>query len=128
MLARLAVLALFSVLAQHRTGRAMTLVLPHALRAGESASLLVTVGVIQHGAQIEITTPSGRFLGTVSPYGIRSGRVAGTYSVPLPAEAISGRRVSLLVSLDANGKQRAPTMEEVRRVRVAIRKIAAGRL
>ena len=99
----------------------LCLVLPHALREGESAWLRVTVGVIQRGAEIEITTPSGRSLGTISPYGIRPGREAGTYTVPLPADAISGRRVPLLLSLRANGKQRAPTAKEVKRVRVEVR-------
>jgi hypothetical protein len=123
--ARLAALALFSVLAQP-AGRTVTLVLPQALRAGETASLVVTVGVIQHGAEIEITTTSGHLVGVISPYGIRTGRESCTYTVPLPAEAISGRRVSLLLSLDANGKQRAPTMREVKRVRVKIRSASQG--
>jgi hypothetical protein len=117
----LAALALFSVLAQHPAGRTVTLTLPHALRAGETATLVVTIGVIPHGAEIEVTTTSGRIVGTISPYGIRAGREAGTYTVPLPAEAISGRRVCVLLSIRANGKERAPTTKEVTRVRVSVR-------
>src|SRR5216117_2513635 len=120
MRAPVAALALFSFLAQDSTGRTVTLALPHELRAGESASLIVTVGVIPRGAEIEITTTSGGLVGVISPYGIRAGHEAGTYTIPLRAEAISGRRVSLLLSIHANGKQRAPTMKEVRRVRVKI--------
>ncbi len=120
MRAFLAILALFAVGAHHSESRTVNLVLPHALRAGETATLLVTVGVIPRSGEIEITTSSGHFLGVISPYGIRPGHESGTYAVPLPAEAISGRRVSLLVSLRANGKTRAPTMSEVKRVRVKI--------
>ena len=54
--------------------------------------------------------------------GIRAGHESGTYTVPLPAGAISGKRVCLLVSLRANGAARAPTTKEVKRVRVAIQK------
>ena len=118
----LAAVALFAVLSQPPTGRAVTLVLPHALRAGESASLVVTVGVIPRGAEIEITTTSGRLVGVISPYGIRAGREAGTYTVPLAAEAINGRRVCLRLSLNANRTQRAPTTKEVKRVRATIQR------
>lgn len=119
MRALLAALVLFSVGAPFRT---VNLVLPRALRAGESATLLVSVGVIPRSGEIEITTKSGKLLGVISPYGIRAGHESGTYTVPLPADAIDGRRVCLRVSLRANGKVRAPTMKEVKRVRVEIRK------
>jgi hypothetical protein len=124
MRAFLAILALFSVGAHHSESRTVNLVLPHALLAGETATLLVTVGVIPRSAEIEITTSSGHFLGVISPYGVRPGHESGTYAVPLPAEAISGRRVCLLVSLRANRKVRAPTTKEVKRVRVKIRSAA----
>jgi hypothetical protein len=121
MRAFLAILALFAVGAHHSESRSVNLVLPHALQAGEIATLVVTVGVIPRSGEIEITTTSGRELGTISPYGIRAGHESGTYAVPLPADAISGRHVSLLVSLRANGKTRAPTMQQVKRVIVRIR-------
>jgi hypothetical protein len=119
--APLAAFTLFALLAQRPPCREVSLVLPHELREGESAVLLVSVGVIPRGARIAVTTPSGRLLGTVSPYGIPAGREAGTYTVPLPAEAISGRRVAVRLSLDWNRKQRAPTETEVKDVRVTIR-------
>jgi len=114
----LVALALLSTLAQPPTARSVTLTLPHALREGEVAFLSVTVGVIPRGAEIEITTPAGRPLGTISPHGIRPGHEAGTYTIPLPANAISGRRVTVLLSLSANGKKRVPTKREVKRVGV----------
>jgi hypothetical protein len=116
----LVVLALFSLLAQQPTYRTVTLVLPHAVRGDESVSLLVTIGVIPRGDEIKITTTSGRRLGVISPYGIRTGNEAGTYVVPLPVEAISGRRLSLRLSVITNGRQRAPTNKEVKSVRVEI--------
>jgi hypothetical protein len=115
-----AAFALFSLLAQSPAARTVTLTLPRALRAGETATLVVSVGVIPKGARIEITTPSGRSLGTISPHGIRPGREAGTYTVPLPAEAVSGRRVCVLLSLAFADTRRAPTEKEVSRVRVKI--------
>jgi hypothetical protein len=116
-----AALTLFSLLAHEASGRTVNLALPHALREGETAWLLVTVGVIPRGAEIEITSPSGRLLGVISPYGIRSGSAAGTYTVPLPADAISGRRLWLRLMLDLSGKQRPPTAREVKKVQVKIR-------
>ena len=116
-----AAFALFSLLAQSPAARTVTLTLPHALRAGETATLLVSVGVIPKGARIRITTPSGRNVGTISPYGIRAGREAGTYTVPLPAHAIRGRRVCVLLALVFGDTRRAPEEHEVKRIRVAIR-------
>lgn len=99
----------------------MTLVLPHTLRAGETAWLELTLGAIERGAEIEIATTSGRLVGVISPFGIRSGQQAGTYTVPLPAEAISGDRVALRLSLDTHGRpERAPTTKELKSIRVKI--------
>ena len=119
MRALLTALVLFLAGVQFRT---VNLTLPHALRAGESATLLVSVGKIPRSAEIEITTPPGDLVGVISPYGIRPGNEAGTYTVPLPPEAISGRKVWVWVAISANGKKRAPTMKEVKRVRVVVRK------
>jgi hypothetical protein len=116
----LAAVALFSLLAQQPTYRTVTLVLPHALREDEAASLLVTLGAIPRGDEIRITTPSGRPLGVISPYGIPAGSEVGTYVLPLPAEAISGRHVCVRLSVIRNGKRRAPTTKEVKRLRVEI--------
>jgi len=115
--------------ASRQTGdaREMTLALPHALRKGESAWLLVEVGAIGH-EQIELTTQSGHPLGMISPYGVRSGQPVGTYTVPVPAEAISGRRLALRMSvMQPGGAQRAPTKDEVKSVRLLMRRFKAVR-
>ena len=116
----LASLMVFAVLAQQPAYRTVNLALPHALQEGETAWLVVTVGVIPRGAEISIATPSGRSLGTISPYGIRAGNEAGTYTVPLPADAISGKRVCVRLSLEFNGRQRAPAKKEVKKVAVKV--------
>ena len=114
-LGALALLAILALDANAGTAREVTLILPHALRAGETASLEVEVGAIERGEEINIVTTSGRLLGVISPFGIRPGQQAGTYTVPLPADAIAGGRISLRLSLDQYGHpQRAPTAEEVK--------------
>jgi hypothetical protein len=113
---------LLGQLASAVDGREVTLALPHPLRAGESAWLEVKLGVLERGAEIEIATAEGRSLGVISPFGIRSGRQAGTYTVPVPADAISADRLSLVVSINQNGHpRRAPTTKELKRIRVKIR-------
>ncbi|MGH9599161.1 MAG: hypothetical protein ACRD27_04820 [Terracidiphilus sp.] len=102
-------------------GRPFNLVLPHPLRPGETAWLVVKVGVIERGAEIKIETPSGRLLGDISPFAIRSGQPAGSYTVPLPASAISHNRVALRLFLDDYlHPPRAPSASEVSSVRVRI--------
>src|SRR5690242_139565 len=108
------VLAFCVLFAQSSSERTETLVLPHALHPGETAWLEVKVGVIARGAEIDISTTSGRLLGVVSPFGIRGGSQAGTYTVALPADAISNGRISVRLSLNYYHAQRAPTREEVK--------------
>ena len=99
----------------------VTLVLPHALGAGETAWIELELGVIERGAEIEIATMAGQSLCVISPFGIRSGDPAGTYTIPLPGDAISDERVSLRLTLNRNGHvQRAPTAREVKSIRVKI--------
>jgi hypothetical protein len=102
-------------------GKAMTLMLPHPLRAGESAYLEVRVGPIRRGEQIKIATAAGERLGVISPYGVRAGAEAGTYTVPLPPAAISGDRVSVTLTIaPLDGPPRAPTAHEVRAVKLVV--------
>lgn len=112
-------LVLSTVLAYGLNGRDVTLTLAHPLKAGEALSLELTIGAIPRGSEIEITTPSGRTLGTISPYGARSGREGGTYTVPLPADVVSNKNVSVRLSITEYGRaQRAPTSDEVKSVRL----------
>jgi hypothetical protein len=107
--------------------REMTLALPHALRRGETAWLLVEVGAIGHD-QIQLMTQDGRPLGNLSPFGVRSGQAAGIYTVPVPAEALGDGRLALRLSVMQSGHApRAPTTEEVKSLRLLIRRLGGGR-
>lgn len=106
--------------AQAAAGRVETLILPHALRAGESATLEIQVGAVSHGTEVEVRTMSGQLLGMISPFGVRSGNEAGTYSVPVPADAISNNHISVRLMLKYYQSQRAPTRQEVKRIRIRI--------
>ena len=107
---------------QSGDARETTLTLPHALRKGETAWLLVEVGAIDSN-QIQLMTQDGHPLGTISPYGVRSGQAAGTYTVPVPAEDLgNGRLVLRLSVLQSGHAPRAPTTEEVKSLRLLIRR------
>jgi hypothetical protein len=98
-------------------GSDLTLALSHPLRAGEMAWLQVQVGPLARGQQIEVTTVDGQLLGVISPFGVRRGEAAGTYTLPIPPEAIQGDRlaVRLMVS-QFDGPARPPTTQEVLKV------------
>ena len=100
-------------------GRVVNLVLPRSLNEDEGVAAEVQLGVLDRGAEIVVETMSGKLLGVISPYGIRSGNEAGTYTVPVPTEEISNNRVSLRIILNKRGK-RAPTTQELRSVKLKI--------
>jgi hypothetical protein len=107
---------------QSGDAREMTLTLPHALRKGETAWLLVEVGSIDAN-QIQLMTRDGHPLGTISPYGVRSGQATGTYTVPLPADDLVDGKIALRVSVIESGQtQRAPTTTEVKSLHLLIRR------
>jgi hypothetical protein len=119
-------MALMLVLAAGQVGRpdaarAVTLKVPNRVPQGGSAWLEVALGVVERGAEVEVTTAAGRTISVISPYAIKPGHEAGTYTVPLPSDAISHDHISLLIWLRREGKPpRAPTMSEVKSVRVSI--------
>ena len=116
--------ALLVLLAQNANvalAQDITLVLPHPLRAGETAWIEVQVGPIGRGQEIDVGTVSGRSLGTISPYGMRLGQDAGTYTLPVPADAIRDGRVSVRLTITQSGAPpRAPTAQEVRTVKLIV--------
>jgi hypothetical protein len=104
----------FALLAQPvPAGRAVTLTLPHSLRAGDRVWLQVRVGDIGHG-EITVAQPDGKRLGVISPYGFRAGQSAATYTIPVPVDAIAGDRLLLRLFFNQGGRpERAPTSKEV---------------
>jgi hypothetical protein len=119
-----AAFALLMLLAQKSNAAAahdMTLVLPHPIRAGETAWITVHVGPIRRGQEIDVTTVAGRALGVISPFAVRSGRDAGTYTLPVPGDAIHDGRVSVRLTMTQFGAApRAATNTEVRSVRLTV--------
>jgi hypothetical protein len=124
MLALLALLALNAnaALAQQPT-QDIVLALPHPLGAGETAFIEVQVGPIGRGREIGVTTASGQQLGVISPFGVRAGQDAGTYTLPVPNDAIRDGRIAIRLSISQPGAARAPTTQEVRGVKL---KLGAG--
>jgi len=121
----LAALALLVLLALPACASAVSgevvLTLPRALKAGEAATVVVEVGVLKRGHEIVVTTPSGKLIGTISPFGIPPGQAAGSYSLPVPAEAVKDGKLSLRLSLTGTGgPPRAPTEQEVKSLKVSI--------
>jgi hypothetical protein len=99
----------------------LTLALPHPLGTGETVLLEVQLGTIAKGRVVEVTTAAGAPLGTISPFGARPGQNAGTYALPVPADAIRERRVAIRLTItQPGGPPRAPTPQEVRGVKLGI--------
>jgi hypothetical protein len=119
--AALALVALLAQIANAASVSDVTLVLPRQLRAGETAWIEVQVGPISRGREIDVTTDSGRDLGVISPFGVRVGQDAGTYALPVPADAIRDGRLSVRLTItQPGGPPRAPTDQEVRNVKLTV--------
>ena len=102
-------------------GRVVNLVLPRDVSANEAVWIELKLGALARGAEIEIETTEGKMLGVISPHGIRSGDEAGTYTVPVPTEVISNKRLSIRLTLkQLDHSKRAPTTKEVKNVRLKI--------
>jgi hypothetical protein len=104
----------------------LTLALPHPLAAGESAWIEVQLGTISKGRVVTVTTATGQLLGTISPFGARPGQGGGTYTLPVPADAIRDGRVAIRVTISdlGGGSPRAPTAQEVRSIKPGVGGVA----
>jgi hypothetical protein len=101
--------------------RELELPLPRALQAGETVFLVVKVGAVPRGKEIEVTTASGRALGVISPYGVRVGQETGTYTLPVPPDIFIDGHAIIRLFLDQTGHpRRPPSIDEVKSVRVKI--------
>lgn len=98
-----------------------TLPLPHPLQPGQFAWLEVEVGRIGRGQEVIVATAAGQTIGVISPFAIRTGQEAGTYTLPLPPGAIADGQVTVRLTItQVSGEPRVPTDEEVRRVVVRV--------
>lgn len=108
--------------------RAVELALPRTLSAQEGLYLSVQVGVITRGTEIQITTPSGQQIGTVSPFAIRPGQPAGTYVFPLNPNMIQNGHVTVDLSITRPGSPaRPPTPDEVPKVSIVTMPVGTAR-
>jgi hypothetical protein len=115
-------LLLYASCGHAASGQSRTLFLPHRLRAGETAFLQIQVGAIGPGKEIEVTTDSGQVLGTISPYGLRTGQNGGTYSLPVPTTAFQRDRIVIRLTLTGSGiSPRVPNAAEVSGVVLTIK-------
>jgi hypothetical protein len=111
-----------------QNSRAVALTAPHAPSPQEGIYLSVQVGVITRGSEIEITTPSGKWIGTVSPFAIRPGQPAETYVFPLDPTLIQNGRITVDLSLTRPGMpNRPPTPDEVPKVTIRTMPIGSAR-
>lgn len=121
-----AALVLLALVAPHgsaaeaqRTEREIVLNLPRPLGAGETAFIEIEVGAVGRG-RIALTTDTGRELGVISPFGVRAGQDAGTYTLPVPATAIRDGRVAVRLTIRQGDTTRPPTAQEVRGIKLTI--------
>ncbi|WP_408950182.1 hypothetical protein [Lysobacter sp. Hz 25] len=99
----------------------MSLTLPHAPKPGERAFLEVELDALPTGHEVEVSLDTGRRLGVISPHGIRPGRGAGTYTLPLPADAVRDAPLRVRIRITrADAAPREASADEVRGVRVIL--------
>lgn len=111
-------------------GRKVTLTLTKGLEPTDAVWLTVKIGSFPKGSELEIWTVKGRFLGTISPFGNPSRDIKDTsiYTVPIPINAIKDKRLELRLTVnDANNKERAPTKNDVRSVKLKVTSSASAR-
>ena len=98
----------------------LTLAPPRPLAPGEPAWLEVQVGPISRGRVVTVTTASGQPLGTISPFGARVGESGGTYTLPVPPDAIRDGKLTVRLTItEGGGAPRAPTAQEVPSVKLS---------
>ena len=86
----------------------------------EAVFLELKLGSLARGLRVEVSTPSGRSLGAVSPFGARAGADSGTYTIPVPPDAVSGDHISLIIRINDRGRKRSPVGKEIQSVEVKV--------
>lgn len=93
------------------------LTLPRPVSGNEKVWVEVRTRALPERAEIRVTAPDGTLFGTISPYGAPGTRheaATATYTIPLPASAISDDHVELCLEVDEPDKPpRAPWPVEV---------------
>jgi hypothetical protein len=100
-------------------GRPIAVPITRPLASGETAFLEVVVGELEHGVEIDVRREDGRLIGVISPFGARSSKAGGTYSIPIPAELLVGTSLALVFVVEKQGcPNRPPTRKEIPNVRL----------
>ncbi|MFD0725922.1 hypothetical protein [Lysobacter brunescens] len=126
-IARVIAGALMLAACAHGAWHEAGIALPRAPAGGRVQVLLeVELGAIGSGQEVVLRTQDGQLIGTASPHGIRSGRAAGTYLIPVPARVLAslqgGRRLHLRAWIERAGAEpREADEDEVLDIRLAPR-------
>ena len=92
---------------------ATRLAVPRAPAAQEAVWLSVRVGVLPRGLRILVLSDDGQLLGVISPFAIVPGKETGTYTIPLPDNAVHQGHVTVRLLVEERGVTRSPTGSEV---------------
>ncbi len=88
-----------------------------AVRADAALQIQVTTGPLPRGARVSLSTEDGRILGAVTPF--PQGASESRATVPVPAEAVAGRRLRLHLQVTGPSfAPRAPARGEVTGLRL----------
>jgi len=107
--------------------RVYDLPLPRAVRPGEALVARVSVGPLKPHLRIIVRIRNGEIAGTVSPFGAQERKAPAIYTIPLPAAAVKGGTVRLLIEVEEkNAEPRTPTNEEVRGITLVYMPVTAS--
>ncbi|MGI8515243.1 MAG: hypothetical protein ACR2NT_08870 [Acidimicrobiia bacterium] len=98
----------------------LTLALPRQPAADEAVVLRLSVGVLPRQARVVVRTIDGEIAGTIAPFGVRPGREAGVHTIPIPAKAVVGDKVTLRFEILERDAQagRFPTCAEIKEAKL----------
>lgn len=104
----------------------LTLTLPRQPAANEALVLCLSVGVLPHHARVVVHTVDGEIAGTIAPFGVRPGQKAGVYTIPVPAKAVEGDKVTLRLDVLEKGAEaaRPPARAEIEEAKLAFVPVA----
>ena len=99
----------------------LTLPLPRQPAANEMLVIKIWVGAIGRDTKIVVRAADQKVAGTITPFGIRPGQKAGMHTIPVPAKAVSDKKVSLRLEVLEKGAKtaRAPTRREIEDAKLA---------
>jgi hypothetical protein len=99
----------------------LTLPLARQPAANEMLVVQIGVGAIGQGTKIVVRVSDEETAGTIVPYGVRAGQKAGMFTIPVPANAVADKKVSLRLEVLEKGAKaaRAPKRAEIEDAKLA---------